>query len=409
MHSRRTASGSFAFRPRRKRSAGARRASRLPLGRCDVARACERLCEVLTQTDDVADRDLRAYVLETLCGRTGTIAFGVVSVVSNVLWYCTLKDWRWGLGLLALTAATGSLRLWTQARTSKAAVREGKVGPIVLSGLLWAATIGTVGAACVASGSDTLLMLGVAVVSALMFGSVFVSSGAPRFARALVATMILPCVAVLAASGDPTRLILLLQLPIWLIAVFGVLAQNHRLLCNLARLQRNNNVLAFSDPLTGLANRTRIMEALAAAPRPEAAGTGSMTYLLYVDLDSFKAVNDTYGHVAGDELLRVIAGRFRAELGVGDLIGRIGGDEFIVISSETSRERVGALSGRLIEAALKPIRLDTGVEARIGVSIGGAEVAGPHPQAAMQTADAMLYRSKQAGKSRAAFAPELMV
>ena len=156
--------------------------------------------------------------------------------------------------------------------------------------------------------------------------------------------------------------------------------------------------MALHDPLTGLPNRfhlrTRADQELAGLRE------GMQSALLYLDLDDFKAVNDTLGHAAGDKLLCTVCQRIAAETRPGDVVARLGGDEFaILICSASSIMLLGDIADRLIETISEPYAID-GQLVTIGVSIGIA--VGPRdgsdPEALMQNADLALYRAKQDGR-----------
>ncbi|GAA0292828.1 diguanylate cyclase domain-containing protein [Kineococcus aurantiacus] len=161
---------------------------------------------------------------------------------------------------------------------------------------------------------------------------------------------------------------------------------------------------ALHDALTGLPNRVllrdRLAHALAAAER-----TRSRVGVVYVDLDGFKAVNDTAGHGAGDELLREVAARFSACLRPGDTLARLGGDEFAVVCPDvgtgtgTGRD-VGAVAARLLAAVREPVLLAAG-SFTVGASTGTAVAdPGTDPETVLGQADAAMYRAKRAGGNR---------
>jgi len=166
--------------------------------------------------------------------------------------------------------------------------------------------------------------------------------------------------------------------------------------------------LAQHDVLTGLPNRAlfaaRLDEALAGAAR------GAPAALLCLDLDRFKAVNDTLGHAAGDALLRAVAGRLLAQAREGDTVARLGGDEFAIIQTGLGRSAdAEALATRLIEALSAPFEVQ-GDRASIGVSIGIALLPQDAATAAeaQRHADLALYRAKAEGRNRYhRFAPAL--
>jgi diguanylate cyclase (GGDEF)-like protein len=152
--------------------------------------------------------------------------------------------------------------------------------------------------------------------------------------------------------------------------------------------------------LTGLANRTLIMDRIEQLlVRNRRNGTTGAA--LFVDLDEFKNINDTLGHQAGDQLIRAVADRLRMNLREADTIGRVGGDEFIVLidggPTQRAPERVAE---RLLEALRRPFELDFAawpltVTASVGVAAGDRNT----PGELLRDADLALYRAKAAGKN----------
>ncbi|MGK2942053.1 MAG: EAL domain-containing protein [Immundisolibacter sp.] len=166
--------------------------------------------------------------------------------------------------------------------------------------------------------------------------------------------------------------------------------------------QRKLEDIAYHDALTGLPNRAlladRLQQAMAQAER-----RADRLAVLYLDLDAFKAVNDTYGHGQGDALLITIARRLKAALREGDTLARMGGDEFVLVLNDMSREDdYVPLLGRLLAAASDPVSLDDLV-LRVSASIGvtfypQAQEVGP--EHLVRQADQALYQAKLAGKNR---------
>ncbi|MBV9682695.1 MAG: diguanylate cyclase [Solirubrobacterales bacterium] len=154
---------------------------------------------------------------------------------------------------------------------------------------------------------------------------------------------------------------------------------------------------AVHDPLTGLANRTllrdRLEHALARAERD----AGS-TAVLFVDLDNFKQVNDTYGHATGDAVLVEIARCLQSAVRPGDTIARLGGDEFVAVCEAIDADAACAIGRRLQQAVRRPFAAG-GVEHRMSASIGIA-IGGCEPDALLAEADAAAYRAKAAGRAR---------
>ncbi len=157
--------------------------------------------------------------------------------------------------------------------------------------------------------------------------------------------------------------------------------------------------LAHHDVLTGLPNRTQLHD-LIAWHLDHSQRAGDPIAVMCIDLDRFKAVNDTHGHQAGDRLLQQVAERILANIRTGDAAARIGGDEFIVLlTSVARRDSITQLAQRLIEQLSEPFDLG-GYEARIGASIGIA-VSPQHGTVAevlITNADIALYRAKADGR-----------
>ena len=167
--------------------------------------------------------------------------------------------------------------------------------------------------------------------------------------------------------------------------------------------------VAVHDPLTGLANRARFEQVLAHELAQVRGGRGSLA-LLYLDLDGFKEVNDTFGHPAGDELIRGVAARLVDNVRATDLVARMGGDEFIVLQCDIgSPAAAEILCMRLIEAICVPFEIG-GSQMRVGVSIGIAmgPIDADEPTELARKADIALYEAKAAGRGRFMFFAESM-
>jgi diguanylate cyclase (GGDEF)-like protein/PAS domain S-box-containing protein len=162
---------------------------------------------------------------------------------------------------------------------------------------------------------------------------------------------------------------------------------------------------ATFDELTGCHNRASVMLALTADIAHAEADTARAA--IFIDLDGFKAVNDTLGHAAGDELLRLIAARLQAVVRETDIVGRFGGDEFLVMSPGTGEpEQAMKLAARLAEALNGDVRL-AGQTLAPRASIGVAWSIGPGPDAEVLVAqaDSAMYESKREGAGEPKLAP----
>ncbi|MGK2953817.1 MAG: diguanylate cyclase [Thiobacillus sp.] len=185
------------------------------------------------------------------------------------------------------------------------------------------------------------------------------------------------------------------------LALLGLYRETIRLIGAGIHAEQTIRKLSLHDPLTGLANRRFVREnekhLIAGAKR-----SGKQMAVLAVDLDDFKAVNDRYGHAAGDTVIVTAAERMKLLLRESDVIARFGGDEFVIVlgmvdNAATARE----VAGRVVESLCQPIPLAEGATAQIGASVGiamcctGSETLND----LLKKADAALYAAKREGKN----------
>ena len=175
-----------------------------------------------------------------------------------------------------------------------------------------------------------------------------------------------------------------------------------QLVKKLAEARRLLETLATTDPLTGLSNRRQIMARLEEeCERIQRGGIGLSCIML--DVDHFKQVNDTYGHQQGDEVLKMIASQARASLRAYDVVGRYGGEEFIVLLPETDLETAQAVAERLHLAiqASAILKTATGHPQPTTVSLGLTQWrSGDTVDTLIHRADEALYRAKANGRNR---------
>ena len=172
------------------------------------------------------------------------------------------------------------------------------------------------------------------------------------------------------------------------------------------RAQMQIKHLASHDPLTGLPNRARLKVKMEDVLNriPE----GSHLAVLCLDLDHFKSVNDTLGHMVGDSLLRGVTSRLLDCLAEVDMLSRLGGDEFVVLAHVASPEAAGTLAKRMIDAVALPFDLD-GHHVVVGLSVGISLAAGDSDaDMLIKNADTALYRAKAERRGTArVFEPEM--
>ncbi len=166
--------------------------------------------------------------------------------------------------------------------------------------------------------------------------------------------------------------------------------------------------LAHHDPLTGLPNRLlfydRLDQAIGQATRQQ-----QHCLLLFLDLDSFKVVNDTLGHALGDELLRVVAGRLKGVLRSADTIARFGGDEFVILAGNSHTDYAAGIARKILDTLRVPVNLagdQITVQASIGIAIFPDN--GRDRHTLMRAADLAMYAAKAQGRNRYQFYHEDM-
>jgi diguanylate cyclase (GGDEF)-like protein len=159
------------------------------------------------------------------------------------------------------------------------------------------------------------------------------------------------------------------------------------------RLER----MALRDHLTGLGNRAALHQQL---KQLLVQGQRDLVAVVYVDLDGFKEVNDSHGHEAGDELLRLTAQRLEASLRSHDFCARLGGDEFALVLTQLEKvEDVPPIAERLLAALGSPYHLtnfSVNVTASVGIAVAGTDQASDD---LLRLADRAMYSAKQQGKN----------
>lgn len=178
---------------------------------------------------------------------------------------------------------------------------------------------------------------------------------------------------------------------------------------SLRSLTAERQLEAITDQLTRLGNRRRLDQVLSRFFAGRTAETAGELAFLFVDLDHFKEVNDSFGHAAGDQLLRQLGPRIERSLRDGDLLLRIGGDELAIILFGSGRDGAVSAAERVAAAIREPFVLEM-VTVRIGASIGIALASdADDPAALMHYADQAMYRAKDAGETYAVYDPTIDV
>ncbi len=353
--------------------------------------------------------DIRNALIASLFGTLPIFAGGVINSVllSGVIALRMDRPtfWAW----FALEVALGIVRLAVLLRSFRAAAgaRPTPTDLYLLLGVAWAASVGFGTFISMTNGDWVSATLACLSAAAMVGGICFRNFGAPRLSGVMTFASLGPTCLAAPFSGEPILIVTCIQIPFYLVSMSIAARKLNGLLVATMRAERENEHRARHDLLTGLSNRSGLMTAI---DEGEArAVVGLRVALLYLDLDGFKSVNDTYGHAAGDQLLRMAADRLRTLLRAGDVAARMGGDEFVIIARDLDRTQATRLGERLIREIGCPYRLESG-EVTIGVSVGVALTPdhGHDLSQLLDVADAALYQAKLKGKSKCELADDVV-
>lgn len=354
--------------------------------------------------DDVPD-NIRHALITGLFGSLPVFIGGVINTIL-VAAAVTLRHPSWPFIAWLIFEVVLCLSRLAVLVMGKRAAREGRGTPtdiaIVLA-VLWGFSVGLGTLLGLTSGDFVIATLTCLSAAAMVGGICFRNFGAPRMAGLMIALSLGPlCLGTLFA-GEPMLLVVFLQIPFYLYSMTAASFRLNRMLVSTMIAEQENAHRARHDALTGLANRVGFAGAL--DDHLSVPGGTARVALFYLDLDGFKAVNDTFGHAAGDRVLQRVAEKLRGLVGPGDVAARLGGDEFVVLASTSDADTARRFGERLITGIAGSYDID-GRTAAIGVSVGIACAPdhGTDLPALLGAADGALYVAKSLGKSRCALA-----
>lgn len=349
-------------------------------------------------------RDIRVALIGSLYGTLPIFLGGVVNTitVAALIAYHIPKPSMLVWLALEITICIARLTVLLVAHRSAARKRRTPTDINLILSLAWAASLGLGTYVSITSGDWVAATLACLSSAAMIGGTCFRNFAAPRLTALMITLTLGPCCLGAAVAGEPILLITFLQIPCYVLTMTIAAFKLNRMMVTTMRAERENGFRAHHDALTGLSNRSGLAAAMEAMQAIRSGPIG----LLYIDLDGFKAVNDTHGHAIGDELLRIVGERLRAEAGRGILAARIGGDEFVVLCEDRSRSELIALAERLIARISEPYSIADVGPAQVGASIGIAQSPehGDDLASLLQAADRALYRSKSMGKGHCSLA-----
>ena len=344
--------------------------------------------------------DIRVALIGALYGTWPVFAGGAISTVAVAAVIAIRQPTPMFVAWLAIELALALTRLVVLlfARRAARARRETPTDLHILLALAWSVSVGFGVVISLGSGDWVVATLASVSAAAMVSGICFRNFSAPRLTGAMVVLSLGPMIPGVILAGEPLLYLVFLQVPLYLLTTSAAAFRLNRMLIATMRAARENGHLAHHDALTGLLNRAGFVAALAAKLRA-CAGAPNCFALLFFDLDSFKPINDTYGHAAGDDVLALVAERLRRELPGAGALGRIGGDEFVVLANDFTAEQALALGHRIIHALTVPCELGDGIRASVGVSVGIAmSQHGSEAEELLAIADAALYEAKADGK-----------
>ena len=354
--------------------------------------------------------DIRVELIGNLFGNLPVFAGGVINTLAVAIAIAARKPTAPFVAWVVFEIAVCAARLVVLLIARRAARKRADTPTdiyLVLA-LAWSASVGYGVIVSMASGDWVAATLACLSAAAMVGGICFRNFSAPRLAAAMILLSLGPCVPGAVLGGEPLLYVVLLQAPLYFFAMSAAAFTLNKMLVATMRAERENDHRAKHDALTGLLNRRGLIEAIDAGLATAALGSQPLA-LLFLDLDSFKGVNDTFGHAVGDRLLKAVAERLKCELSADDVAARVGGDEFVVLAQAPTQEQAIAKGQRLIAAIACTYALGDGISAAVGASTGIALAPehGNDPEGLLAVADAALYEAKSTGKSRCCMASPL--
>ena len=313
--------------------------------------------------------------------------------------YIARTAWAWGWLLFSM--AMLAWRFLCPVIARRRGQPEPLVGIMVSAGLSMV-SFGFGSTMAILSGDIALMTISLSGSMGILAGLATRWAALPRPAIAsMVLTMAPPAVMLMLAGGPYMATALVILCVVISVATFTKHNQENLLAAITA--EELHRRMAQTDHLTGLANRAQLIEqiALYCSELPaRGSDNGRRFAVLYIDLDGFKAVNDTHGHAAGDEILQRVADCLRQVTGPDEMVARIGGDEFVVLLRDADGLTARGVADEIISVISREHRITDGRALRVGCSVGIslAPLQGREPETLLARADAALYEVKNQGK-----------
>ncbi|MFM0739326.1 EAL domain-containing protein [Paraburkholderia xenovorans] len=345
----------------------------------------------------------RQILLANLFTRTASIIFASICEISvcatAYTLYPTALYAAWGSAVVALLVIR-LLLIWLCCRRS-ANNEPTPTSAFLLASILWSVLFGLGALLCNISGSQTLFLLGNVCAVGVVGGLAGRNAGTPRLVMIQIVCILGLLGLGAALSPGSGKLVLLFQAPFCAAGFFTVALRSNRDTVALLLARETSQRLARHDSLTGLPNRSGINELLLERTAADFARGRRSFAVLLIDLDGFKAINDSLGHAAGDRILQEAATRLCELLPGGEFVGRLAGDEFVAIADGSgSNGEIQTLADRIVKTLARPFVLSEAlvhIGASVGVSLYPAH--GNSGPQLLICADRALYAVKRSGKS----------
>ncbi|WP_168711615.1 EAL domain-containing protein [Sphingomonas sp. PAMC26645] len=363
--------------------------------------------------------------MESLYASPQSLIIGAItsSGITGIVAYVSGNHWL-VVCALAIALVAGIRMIDALKRPGRAArTRSSKNGWaarqefIYRSGALgYSALLGTFGLLTLVHSDDGVLQL-LAVTTTIGYAAGIAgrNAGRPWIALSQLCFASLPLTVGLVVSMQPLKMALAAVIVLFVVAMMDITLQTYGVILKAtlvsrekAALAEHHAAVARRDDLTGVANRTAFREQFES--RLQALGHGNRRLAIFwIDLDRFKEINDSFGHLAGNALLAGVAQRLDTEFGATGIVARLGGDEFAVICDVVSQTEAVAKGERIIALVEQPVHHDGRalcVGASLGIAVAPSD--GIDADTLLKNADLALYRAKESGRGQMRFYEPLM-
>ena len=379
----------------------------------------------LRQSDQAIAASVRATLLESLYASPQSLIIGAItsSGITGIVAYVSGNRWL-VVCALAIALVAGIRMIDALKRPGRAARTRSSKNSwaarqefIYRAGALgYSALLGTFGLLTLVHSDDGVLQL-LAVTTTIGYAAGIAgrNAGRPWIALSQLCFASLPLTVGLVVSMQPLKTALAAVIVLFVVAMMDITLQTYGVILKAtlvsrekAALAEHHAAVARRDDLTGVANRTAFREQFESRLQALSHGDRRLA-IFWIDLDRFKEINDSFGHLAGNALLAGVAQRLNTEFGATGIVARLGGDEFAVICDVVSQTDAVAKGERIIALVEQPVHHDGRalcVGASLGIAVAPSD--GIDADTLLKNADLALYRAKESGRGQMRFYEPLM-